>query len=187
MKFIICILIAVILFSCSDRQSEKTESITEINSQWITYNDTTDAGFILTFKYPNNLALADVIDNCRCVGQKIKNKDTNQGTDSTNSRQWSICMQDIADYSVDSLISLWKNLYKGQITEKRDTITIDNLKALQVTFKSDFSEKYYRKLIYLKKGSTLFEIMNVSEATNKDFETFYKSLTIKNYSKERKY
>ena len=186
MKYIIGILIAVMLFSCSGRQSEKTESISEINNEWITYNDTTDAGFILTFRYPNNLALADVIDNCRCVGKKIKNKDTNQGTDSTNNRQWCICMQDIADYPVNSLISSWKTLYKGQVTENRDTITIDNLKALQVTFKSNIPETSYRKLIYLKKRSTLFEIMNVSEATNKDFETFYKSLTIKNYSKARK-
>ncbi len=186
MKYIISVLVAVILFSCSSRQSENTESISEINSQWTTYNDTTDAGFILTFKYPNNLALADVIDNCRCVGQKIKNNDKNQGTDSTNTRQWCICMQDIADYSVDSLISSWKTLYKGQVTQQRDTITIDNLKALQVTFKSDIPETSYRKLIYLKKGSTLFEIMNISEATSKDFETFYKSISIKSYSKTAK-
>ena len=174
------------LFSCSARQSQNTENISEITSQWITHNDTTDAGFILTFKYPNNVAVADVIDNCRCVGEKIKNEDKNQETDSTNTRQWCICMQDTVDYSLDHLISSWKTVYKGKVTEQRDTIIIDNLKALRVVFKSDIPETSYRQLVYLKKYSTLFEIMNVSEATSKDFETFYKSISIKSYSKTGK-
>ena len=184
MKYIANILVAIILFSCSARQSENTKNISEINSQWITHNDTIAAGFILTFKYPNNLVVADVIDNCRCVGEKIKNEDKNQGTGSTNIRQWCICMQDTAEYSLDHLISSWKTVYKGKVTEHRDTITIDNLKALQVVFKSDIPEtSSYRQLIYLKKYSTLFEIMNISEATSKDFKTFYKSISIKSYIK----
>jgi len=181
MKYITGILISIILFSCSIKQSEMRENISEINSQWLTYHDTIDAGFILTFKYPNNMALADVIDNCRCVGEKIKNEDKNRGIDSTNTRYWCVCMQDTADYSIDYLISSWKTLYTGQVTEQRDSVIIDNLKALRVMFKNGTPETSYRQLVYLKKYSTLFEIMNISEATSKEFETFCKSISVEEY------
>lgn len=182
MKYIIGILL-VTLFSCSTKSVETKENIDK--TQWNTHHDTIDAGFILTFKYPNNIVLADVIDNCRCVGEKIKNEDKNQGTDSTNTRQWCICMQDTADYSIEYFISSWKSLYNGQVVEQRDTITIDNLKALRVTLKSKTKDASDRQLIYLKKYSTLFEIMNIYEATEKDFETFYKSIKIEEYRRKQ--
>jgi hypothetical protein len=181
MKYIIGILL-VTLFSCSTKSVETKENIDK--TQWNTHHDTLDAGFILTFKYPNNIVLADVIDNCRCVGEKIKNEDKNQGTDSTNTRQWCICMQDTADYSIEYFISSWKSLYKGQVEEQRDTITIEDLKALRVTLKSKTKNASDRQLIYLKKYSTLFEIMNIYEATEKDFETFYKSIKIEEYRRK---
>ncbi len=185
MKYIIGFFVSIMLFSCS-MESPETSIVEKGNNSWTTHHDTVDAGFILTFKYPNNIVFADVIDNCRCVGEKIKNEDKNQGTDSTNTRQWCVCMQDTADYSIDYLISSWKSLYKGQVTEQIDSITIDNVKAIRITFKSDTPETFYRQLIYLKKYSTLFEIMNVNEVTEKDFEVFCKSITIKRYTKTRK-
>jgi len=171
MKYIIGIIV-VTLLSCSTKSSN-----TKSDSQWITYQDTIETGFILTFKYPTNIVLADIIDNCRCVGEKVKNK----GADSTNTRQWCICMQDSIDYSIDYLISSWKSLYNDQVTEKRDTITIGNSKTLQIIFKSKTKIDSYRQLIYLNKYSTLFEIMNTNEATEKDFETFCKSIRIEEY------
>jgi hypothetical protein len=90
------LILLVTLISCSTKTTRKLEKVNSINN-WITYGDTIPIGFVMTFKYPSDLELADIIDNCRCVGTKIKNYDTNQGTDSTNTRQWSICMQNISE------------------------------------------------------------------------------------------
>lgn len=185
MKYIIGFLLVTLLY-CSTKPFETKKNIERINSGWITYHDTIDAGFILTFKYPDNIELADVIDNCRCVGKKTKYYDKNESSEKANTNQWCICMQDTVDYSIDYLISSWKSLYNGQVVEQRETIMIDNLKALQITFKSNNKNTSYRKLIYLKKYSTLFEIINTYEATDKDFETFCKSIKIEEYNKPRK-
>jgi hypothetical protein len=183
MRYIIGILI-VTLFSCSMKSSNSKGNIEKINSQWISYNETINAGktaFILTFKYPANLVIANIVDNCRCIGHQLKYnnpEDQDPPADSTNTNQWCICMQDSSDFSIDNLISSWKSLYNDQVTEKRDTIKIGNSKALRITLKSIKPSTSYRQLIYLKKYSTLFEIMNTNEATMKDFETFCKSLRI---------
>ncbi len=165
------------LISCSTNTT-KTAGNADSTDNWVTYCDTIPVGFVMTFKYPKNLEFADIIDNCRCVGNKVKNYDTNQGTDSTNTRQWSICMQDTADYSVEYLINSWKGMFKGQIDEHRDSISIADKQALRVILKSNNKDEPYRQLIYLKKYSTLFEIINIYEVTNKDFENFCNSLTI---------
>jgi hypothetical protein len=165
------------LLSCSTKTTKTTENA-DPPDNWVMYCDTVPVGFVMTFKYPGNLEVADIIDYCRCVGTKIKNYDTNQGTDSTNTREWSICIQDTTDYSVEYLINSWKGMFKGQIDEHRDSISIANAKALRVVLKSNNKEEPYRQLIYLKKYSTLFEIINIYEVTNKDFEKFCNSLTI---------
>ena len=177
MKYILLILF-IIFLSCSSSSIEKTDTV-----QWITHHDTINAGFILTYRYPDNIVLADAIDNCRCVGDTITNDDKNQGTDSTNTRQWCICMQDTSDYSIDYFISSWKSIYKGQVTEKRDTILVGDTKALRVIFRNKATGSSGKQLIYLKKYSTLFEIINDDATTNKDFEIFYKSIKIEAYSK----
>lgn len=179
MKYIIGILL-ITLFSCSAKSPEIVENIDK--TQWNTHHDTIDAGFILTFKYPNNIILADIIDNCRCVGEKTKYYDKNEASEKANTNQWCICMHDTADESIDNLISSWKSLYSGQVIEQRDTMMIEDIKALRVKLKSK-TKNAYRQLIYLKKYSTLFEIMNIYEATEKDFETFYKSIRIEEYRK----
>lgn len=178
MKQIFGLLILLLtLITCSTKTTKTAENA-DSTINWVTYSDTVPVGFVMTFKYPSNFDLADIIDNCRCVGTKIKNYDTNQGTDSSNTRQWSICMQDTADYSVEYLINSWKLMFKGNIDEQRDSISIDNVKALRVILKDNNKDTPYRQLVYLKKYSTLFEIINIYEDTNKDFEKFYRSLTI---------
>jgi len=183
MKYIIGLLfLFVTLLSCSTKSSMTTDNI----NNWVTHRDTVNVGFIMTYKFPDNLVFADIDDNCRCVGEKLNYnnpKDSAPSEDSTNTRQWSICMQDTADNSIEYFISSWKTMFKGQVLEHRDIITIDNLKALRVTLKSKNNNDPYRQLIYLKKYSTLFEIINIFERTNKDFETFYNSLTIEETKK----
>lgn len=182
MKQIFVLIILTTPLSCSTKPTKTAENA-ESTENWISYCDTVPVGFVMTFKYPSDLELADIIDNCRCVGSKIKNYDTNQGTESTNTRQWSICMQDTADYSVEYLINSWKGIFKGQIDESRDTISVANTKALRVILKESDKDLPYRQLIYLKKYSTLFEIINIDGATNKDFEKFYNILTINETTK----
>ena len=99
-KIFLLLILLVILIACSTKKA-KTKENTGSTDNWVTYCDTIPVGFVITFKYPCDLELADIIDNCRCVGTKIKNYDTNQGPDSINTRQWSVCMQDTADYSVE--------------------------------------------------------------------------------------
>jgi hypothetical protein len=97
---------------------------------------------------------------------------------------FSCIFRQIADkFSIDYIISAWNSLSKGKVTEQRDSITIDNVKATRIILKSDTPEASYRQLIYLKKYSTLFEIMNVNEVTEKDFEAFCESINIERYKK----
>lgn len=186
MRFIIGILFFP-LWYCIANGYGTEGSLDKIDDRWVTYNDTlVDAGFILTFKHPNDLVLADIIDNCRCVGKKNVNTHKNKATNRISSRQWCICMHDSVDYSIDSLISSWKSIYNGNVIEQRDTITFGNLKALQVILKSKTETASFKHLIYLDKYSTLFEIINIDETSERDFETFYKSISIMKYSKSKR-
>ena len=174
------LILLVTLLSCSTKPTKTVENA-ESTENWVSYCDTVPVGFAMTFKYPNNLVFADIVDNCRSIGKELKyNKpeDPDPPVDSLNTRQWSICMQDTADHSVDYFINSWKGIFKGQFDEIRDTISIADTKALRVILKSNNKEEPYRQLIYLKKYSTLFEIVNIYEVTNKDFEKFCNSLTI---------
>jgi len=139
---------------------------------WATFRDTVNVGFIMTFKYPDNL-VAENIQNGKCIGDKIENPEN----DITNSMKWCIWMQDTSDYPIDHFISSEKSIFKGQVTELRDTISINNSTAIRVTLQSDNHNDPYRQMIYLKKYSTLFEIIN-NHGSDKDFETFYNSLSI---------
>lgn len=143
--------------------------LTEVG--WATFRDTVNVGFVMTFKYPDNF-VAENIQNGKCIGDKIENP----GNDITNSMKWCIWMQDTSDYPIDHFISTEKSIFKGQVTELRDTVIINNSKAIRVTLQSDNKNDSYRQMIYLKKFSTLFEIIN-NYGADKDFETFYNSLT----------
>jgi len=144
--------------------------LTDVN--WATFRDTVNVGFVMTFKYPDNF-VAENIQNGKCIGDKIENPEN----DITNSMKWCIWMQDTSDYPIEHFISSEKSFFKGRVTELRDTVSINNSKAIRVTLQSDNRNDPYRQMIYLKKYSTLFEIIN-NYSADKDFETFYNSLTI---------
>ncbi len=148
---------------------------TKVN--WLTYRDTVNNRFVMTFKYPDNL-VAESIENGRCVGEKININPDSADSYVTNTMRWCVWMQDINDYPIDHFIASEKSIFKGQVTEKYDTISIANSKAVRVTLVSTDNKDPYRQMIYLKKYSTLFEIVNNTNGTDKDFKTFYNSLTI---------
>lgn len=175
--------LVLLLFSCSITQSNSRKNMLNQN-RWIEHRAIySDAGFIIEFKYPNSIAIARSIDNCLCVGVNTEYYNEDEASFEDNTRQWCICMQDTADYSINYLISSWETTFNGEVVEKRDTVTIGNLKALRVTLKSKEPSASYRQLIYLKKYSTLFEIMNVNESTSKDFEVFCESIKIEGNKK----
>lgn len=175
-KFIFFIF-ALQILSCSNFQNKPQKTIDENN--WLEHAVSyQEAGFNLKFKYPNNIIVADNIDNCICLGIKTEFYDEKQTSFEDNTRQWCICVQDTLEYSIDYLISSWKSHYTEGISEQKDSIVIDNLKAIRITFKNDTFGTPYRQLIYIKKYSALFEIMNTNVATEKDFETFCKSIKI---------
>jgi hypothetical protein len=144
---------------------------------WATFRDTVNVGFVMTFKYPDNL-VAESIENGRCVGEPIITTDSTADSDVTNTMRWCIWMNDTTESApIDSLISEQRYFFKGQIKEQRENIIVNNEKAIRVTFISNNQNDPYRQMIYFKKYSTLFEIIN-NYGADKDFETFYNSLTI---------
>ncbi len=169
----------VIGFTDNDGKAQQYSKIVEKGEldfltgvSWVTYRDTVNVGFVMTFKYPDNL-VAENIQNGKCIGDKIENPEN----DITNSMKWCIWMKDTSDYPIEHFVSSEKSIFKGRVTELRDTISINNSKAFRVTLQSDNRNDPYRQMIYLKKYSTLFEIIN-NYCADKDFETFYNSLTI---------
>lgn len=182
MNYSISILM-ILLFSCSIIQDNSKKNILNQNN-WIEHRAVyPDAGFVLEFKYPNNITVARSIDNCLCVGVNTKHYDENEASFEDNTRQWCICVDDTANFSVNNLISSWRTTFTGEVVEKRDTVAIGNLKALRITLKNKKPSGSYSQLIYLQKYSTLFEIMNVDESTSKDFEMFCESIKIAKYRK----
>jgi hypothetical protein len=178
MRLTFGLLFISIILACSTPSKDKNnidktrESKNLPKTKWAKYVDTVNVGFIMTFIYPDNL-VAENIQNGKCIGDKIEKLEN----DITNSMKWCIWMQDTSDYPIEHFISSEKSVFKGQIIEHRDTISIDNLKALRVTLNSNNKNDPYRQMIYLKKYSTLFEIIN-NYGADKDFVTFYNSLTI---------
>jgi len=152
---------------------------TDTLKSWVTYRETIPEKFIMTFKYPGNLSLADIIDNCRCVGERTKfYYEQDEASSEANTNQWCICMFDKSEYTGDYLANSWKEFFKGKLTEQKDSVVINDMKALQVILKSTDKDEPYKHLIYLEKFSTLFEITNNDIRTEKDFETFYNNIRI---------
>ncbi|MBK7183959.1 MAG: hypothetical protein IPH89_14135 [Bacteroidetes bacterium] len=149
-------------------------SVDATKSEWNTYRDTVNTGFIMTFKYPENL-FVESIENGRCVGELTKPKIADDSV--PNTMKWCIWMSDTATETIDSLISSQKYFYKGKVTEQRENITINHMDAVRVTFISNDKNDPYRQMIYIKKYSTLFEIIN-NYGVDKNFEIFYNSLII---------
>jgi archaellum component FlaF (FlaF/FlaG flagellin family) len=183
MRNLICILILFVsLSSCFTNPTEVNNSDysqkrirKSTNFKWVLYRDTVNVGFVMTFKYHDNL-VAESIENGRCVGEPIKSKVVNGSV--TNSMRWCIWMNDLSETeSIDSLISLRKYIFKGQVTEQRENIMLNDIKAIRVTLTSNDKKDPYRQMIYFKKYTTLFEIVN-NYSADKDFEIFYNSLSI---------
>ena len=182
MNYSISILM-LLMFSFTIIKSNPRKNISNQNS-WIEHRaEYPDAGFVLEFKYPANLVIADHLDNCICVGVNTEHYNENEASFEDNTRQWCICLRDTSEFSINHLISSWKPANKEDITEKRDTVKIDNLKAIRVTYKSKEPKATYRQLIYIKKYSTLFEVMNVDESTSEDFKLFFESIKIELYKR----
>jgi len=182
MNYSISILM-LLMFSCSIIQSNSRKNFLNQNN-WIEHRaEYPDAGFVIEFKYPTNLVIAREIDNCLCVGVNTEHYDENEASFEDNTRQWCICLFDSIQFTADYFISSWKTAFNGEVVEKRDTVTIGNFKAVRTAIKSKGLNASYRQLIYLKKYSTLFEILNVDESTNKDFEVFCESIKIEKYKK----
>ena len=166
-----------------EKQTEQisNEKATTKNFKWKTYIDTVNVGFVLTFQYPDNL-VAESIENGRCVGEPIK-IDSIADSDVTNTMRWCVWMNDTTESQpIDSLIHSEKYFFKGHVTEQRETIIVHDRKAIRVTLTSDNKNDHYKQMIYLKKYSTIFEIIN-NYSADKDFEAFYNSLTITEYKK----
>jgi len=146
-----------------------------VEQGWALYQDTVNVGFVMTFKYPANL-VAESIENGRCIGEPIKPEPVDGSV--TNTMRWCVWMTDTAESDpIDSLISSQKYFFKGEVTEHREEITINNTKATRVIFESTDKKDPYRQMIYFRKYSTLFEVVNKYGADN-NFEIFYKSLTL---------
>ena len=172
--------IVTIFFTLTTIISSSGQVSNDINKDgkelnWTMYQDTVNIGFVLSFEYPNNL-VAESIENARCVG--VPFTDHNFDSDVTNSMQWCIWMEDTTNFPMEKNIAAEKSLLKGQVSEKRDTIIIDNVKAIRVCFTSTNPDDPYRQIIYLKKYSTMFEIINRVYETCNHFETFCNSLKI---------
>lgn len=140
-----------------------------------------DAGLEVEFKYPNNLVIARQIDNCICVGINTEYYEENQASPEDNTRQWCICLFDSNEYSADYMISSWENSLYCEVVAIRDTVSIENNRAVRATMKSKVSRGSYKQLIYFNKFSTLIEIVNIDESTSEDFEIFWKSIKIEKY------
>lgn len=79
MNYSISILIAI-LFSCSTIQHNSRKDTLNKNN-WIEHRVVySDAGFVLNFRYPSNIIVADMIDNCVCVGVNTKYYDENEAS-----------------------------------------------------------------------------------------------------------
>lgn len=146
---------------------------------FVTFRDTVNVGFVLTFKHPNNLAV-ESIENSRCIGESLTPMVDGSPT---NSMMWCIWMYDISE-PIDSLIAAEKNAFKGQVTEQRKNIMLNGSKAIRVTLTSSDKTKPYKQLIYFQKYSTLFEVIN-NDVAGKDFDTFYNSIKIDKMKKHR--
>ncbi len=184
MKYTGFILVFVLsIFSCKAKSIQNKENIDTLKG-WVTYCETIPEEFIITFKYPRNLNLADIIDNCRCVGERTKfYYEDDEASEKANTNQWCFCMYDKSEYSGAYLATSWKDFFKGRLTEHKDSLVINNMKALQVILKGTDKDEPFKHLIYLEKFSTLFEITNNDESTENDFRTFINSIRIEETTK----
>jgi hypothetical protein len=146
------------------------------DTNWATYKDTVNIGFVVTFKYPKQL-YAEHFENAECIGKKIKMVDDGPMT----TMDCCVWMDDISEgniKAIDTLIQYDLQKLKTNAEVLKDTTSIANVKGIRVRFfdKKD-KTKLLRQSVYFTKYDTFFEVNNNSLATN-DFETFLQSLRI---------
>jgi len=157
-------ILMLLMFSCSIIQINPGKNMLN-QKNWIDYRDVyPDAGFVIEFKYPNNLVIAREIDNCLCVGINTEYYEEDQASPEDNTRHWCICLFDSTEYTADYMISSWKNAFNGEVVVMRDTVAIGNISAVQATLKSinpgssytqfsSIQSSSYIQLIYFNKFS----------------------------------
>jgi len=151
--------------------SEKTQT----GIKWLKYQESFETGFQIEFIYPENLALAGIVDNCRCFDKKNNIKYDSLGELIITPRIWLICLQDSIGYSIEDLIKSNESTINEKYKTYRDSININNVESQRITL---IGETTYKQLIYLFKYSTLFELTNNKKTTSKDFEHFCESFSI---------
>lgn len=135
---------------------------------WKKYSEFIDNRYYIQFDYPPYLKF-DRIENCLCLGSDAKNQEYN------NTMDWGIWIDTPESYS-----ELDENFYKKEfgndVVIKRETITISKNKALHMIISQPKGERY-EEIIVIKFNDCVFEITN-RKSESKDFERFYKSITI---------
>jgi hypothetical protein len=149
-----------------------TTAASSIDTNWVTYIDTINTGFVVSFKYPKHL-FAEHFENAECIGKKIKMVDDGPMT----TMDFSMWMDDISGVRpIDTLIQYNLQTLNAEIL--KDTIVIANVKGTRVRFFArENKTKILRQSIYFSKYDIFFELDNDSLSAN-DFETFMKSLKI---------
>lgn len=190
MKYSRISLLTLFFFACSapNRKGDKQiqGNIAEIKSspqtsnttdtKWVTYTDTINTGFVVSYKYPKNY-VSEHFENAVCIGKPIKAIDDGPMT----SMDCSLWMNDITEgniRSIDTLLQYEMDKLKESFQQSKDTITIANVKGLRIllTGKND-KRKILKQLIYFTKYNTFFELIN-DGLSEQDFQAFISSLKI---------
>ena len=140
------------------------------NTIWVnTTQQLEDLGCAIQFKYPNYLQLKWV-ENCLCIGRKTTHNEF------SNTMDWGICLLETKFYHQLTLTQI-KEIYGSDCTIKKDTILLLGQKVLHTQIRGKNGNKYLETLI-LKYKNWILEINN-DRGYSKDFELFYKSISIK--------
>jgi hypothetical protein len=140
------------------------------NNTWINAKQQLeDLGCTIQFKYPNNLKF-EWIENCLCIGVKTTHNEY------SNTMDWGIWLYEATNYHFLSSNSI-KTMFGSNYIIKKDTILLLGQKVLHTQIRGKNGNKYLETLI-LKYKNWILEINN-DKGYSKDFELFYKSISIK--------
>jgi len=153
-----------------------TTAVSSVDTNWVTYTDTINIGFVVSFKYPKHL-FAEHFENAECIGKKIKMVDDGPMT-TMDCSMWMDVISEGNVRPIDTLIQYQLQTLKVNAEVLKDTVVIANVKGLRARF-CDSKNKIIvlRQSVYFTKNDTFFELDNDSLSAN-DFEMFVKSLKI---------
>ncbi len=137
-----------------------------VADKWKSYTERVNTKITLGFLHPNN-TLVSSEENSRCIIAKVNSAKLD----------WCIWLSDSSQCNASQSIDEEKNLIEGQVNIYRDTILIDNIKCLRVTFKSDAAKEPERQIVFLTKLGTALEIINRS-GVNENFNKFCTTITL---------